>query len=108
MLNIMFWKVTTHMFIAVECKWPSDSFPAYIATNHVPWTYQQQQAIPPPLGIPKFELVLDRPIPCFAIESQATDPYLSSCFIDFTGSRVVAKYVELLQMTDEFLDWTTI
>ena len=49
--------------------------------------------------MPEFELVLGKPR-SFAILSQATDHYLPSMPVDFTGSRV-AKYMELLEMAKE-------
>ncbi len=93
----MFGNETTRICIAVECERTPASFPANVLSEHVPLTYEQQ-AIPSPLGMPEFELVLGKPR-SFAILSQVTDHYLPSMSVDFTGSRV-AKYMELLDMAE--------
>jgi hypothetical protein len=97
-MSNMFCKVTTRIFIAVECEQTPTSFPANVVSEHAPLTYEQQ-AIPSPLGMPEFELVLGKPR-SFAILSLATEHYLPSMTVDFTGSRV-AKYMELLEMAQE-------
>jgi hypothetical protein len=95
----MFCKVTTRIFIAVECERTPASFPANVISEHVPLTYKQQ-AIPLPLGMPEFELVLEKPR-SFPILSQATYHYLPSMSVDFTGSQV-AKYMELYHKSTIF------
>jgi hypothetical protein len=97
-MSNMFCKVTTRIFIAVECEQTPTSFPANVVSEHAPLTYEQR-AIPSPLGLPEFELELGKPR-SFAILSQATEHYLPSMTVDFTGSRV-AKYMELLEMAKE-------
>jgi hypothetical protein len=41
-MSNMFCKVTTRIFIAVECEQTPTSFPANVDSEHVPLTYEQQ------------------------------------------------------------------
>jgi hypothetical protein len=69
-----------------------------VLSENVLLTYQQQ-AIPSPLGMPEFELVVGQPI-SFAILLQATKHYLPSTSADFTGTRF-ANYMGLLEIAEE-------
>jgi hypothetical protein len=93
-MSNMFCKVTARIFIAVKCERSLASFPDIVLLTY------QQQAIPSPLRMPEFELVVGQPISSFAILSQTTEHYLLSTSVDFTGTCVV-NYMGLLEIAEE-------
>jgi hypothetical protein len=94
-MSNMFCKVTARIFIAVKCERPLASFPDNVLSKNVLLTYKQE-AIPSPLGMLEFRLVAGQPI-SVAILLQATEHYLPSTPVDFTGTRL-ANYMGLLEI----------